>query len=389
MEILYWWLISLPIFFGLGWIAARIDIREVLREAKSLPRAFASSYRYLAEAKPELALKPFQDFRLPENVSFELMLSLGVLYRRQGQFSEAIRLHEQLHQRIDLSESELDEVAWELSQDYLKAGMLDRSVMCIQALITTERQNLAVRTMLEIFQAQRQWDKALEYANKISHLSGVDEHRQCSHFHCELAIKAHQRLDSSAVEHHLSTALRVNPRNVRIPILRGDFALANKEYAMAIEQWKSLENMDNRFLFLVIGKLHEAFIALGEDEVELRLLVGYFESQPSAPLLEQIYRALGRRLSPEKILAWLSQFEKSLQSWQIFSLALEAFSQASHSALHDAVIVSKLKQLAMLTRPQHFGFVCDQCGFLLQNHVWHCPGCGEWDTYPPLPRVVA
>lgn len=37
LEIEFWWLVALPVFFGLGWAAARIDIRQVIREARNLP----------------------------------------------------------------------------------------------------------------------------------------------------------------------------------------------------------------------------------------------------------------------------------------------------------------------------------------------------------------
>ena len=29
-----WWLLVFPVFFGLGWLAARVDMREVLGQAK-------------------------------------------------------------------------------------------------------------------------------------------------------------------------------------------------------------------------------------------------------------------------------------------------------------------------------------------------------------------
>ena len=32
MEFEYWWLLGFPLFFGLGWLAARIDIRHLVRE---------------------------------------------------------------------------------------------------------------------------------------------------------------------------------------------------------------------------------------------------------------------------------------------------------------------------------------------------------------------
>ena len=32
MEIELWWLLVLPVFFGLGWVAARIDINQLLKD---------------------------------------------------------------------------------------------------------------------------------------------------------------------------------------------------------------------------------------------------------------------------------------------------------------------------------------------------------------------
>ena len=40
MEIEYWWLLALPFFFGLGWVAARIDIRHLLTESRALPTSY-------------------------------------------------------------------------------------------------------------------------------------------------------------------------------------------------------------------------------------------------------------------------------------------------------------------------------------------------------------
>ena len=32
MEFETWWLLAVPVFFGLGWIAARVDIQQILSE---------------------------------------------------------------------------------------------------------------------------------------------------------------------------------------------------------------------------------------------------------------------------------------------------------------------------------------------------------------------
>ena len=37
LEFELWWLLVIPLFFGLGWLAARIDMRAVILSARKLP----------------------------------------------------------------------------------------------------------------------------------------------------------------------------------------------------------------------------------------------------------------------------------------------------------------------------------------------------------------
>jgi len=391
MEILYWWIFSLVLFFGLGWITARIDIRDVLREAKSLPRAFARSYRHLAAAEPEKAIEPFVDFHFPANASFDLILSLGVLYRRQGQFLEAIRLHEELHQRVDLDDNEHEEVTWELANDYLKAGILDRAILCVQALRSPAMQERATLTMLDIFQIEKQWDKALEYAAKATLQYSVDRSLEVSHFHCELAARAFQNLDMNTAYHHLNTANKEHPRNLRVAIMRGDFALSNKEFELAISHFKKAIDLDHRFLIQIIPRLHEAFTSQNLLQEEERLLFSYLETYPSGALLYEISKILGDRLTTEKLFFWLKQYESTLKSWQTLHVIIQSITKNNNEFIDNEFSDNKTSFLSLLSviRPQHYGYICEQCGFLLQNHVWRCPGCGEWEKYSPIPQTAA
>src|SRR5436189_148836 len=40
MEFEFWWLLALPIFFGMGWMAARVDIKSLLSESRALPATY-------------------------------------------------------------------------------------------------------------------------------------------------------------------------------------------------------------------------------------------------------------------------------------------------------------------------------------------------------------
>jgi len=69
LEIEYWWLASLPVFFGLGWAAARIDIRQVIREVRDLPRAYFRALNLLVADDAERATDVLVDLARAERGS--------------------------------------------------------------------------------------------------------------------------------------------------------------------------------------------------------------------------------------------------------------------------------------------------------------------------------
>src|SRR5437660_926489 len=57
MEFEYWWLLGFPLFFGLGWLAARIDIRHLLRESRALPSSYFKGLNFLLNEQPDKAIE--------------------------------------------------------------------------------------------------------------------------------------------------------------------------------------------------------------------------------------------------------------------------------------------------------------------------------------------
>ena len=39
MEFELWWLLAIPLFFSLGWVASRIDTRQAVRQSSQMPDA--------------------------------------------------------------------------------------------------------------------------------------------------------------------------------------------------------------------------------------------------------------------------------------------------------------------------------------------------------------
>ena len=59
IEFEYWWLLVLPLFFTLGWIAARVDIKQLLAESTALPAAYFKGLNFLISDQHGKAVDAF------------------------------------------------------------------------------------------------------------------------------------------------------------------------------------------------------------------------------------------------------------------------------------------------------------------------------------------
>src|SRR5690606_8297419 len=114
----------------------------------------------------------------------------------------------------------------ELGQDFLKAGLLDRAEAAFQRLRGTRANDVALRFLLEIYQQEKDWAKAIEVAQALPEHEGVMWRTEMANFHCELAAHAMANSRYDEARRHLDSAFEVSRRNVRASILLGDLLAA-------------------------------------------------------------------------------------------------------------------------------------------------------------------
>src|ERR1051325_5111440 len=160
MEFEYWWLLALPLFFTLGWLAARIDIKQLISESTALPAAYFKGLNFLITDQHDKAIEAFIEAVQANSESLELHFALGSLFRRRGEVDRAIHLHLNLLEGKELAPQQKLAVKAELAQDYLKAGLLDRAEELFKSLDDSRYEQPALRALLEIYVREREWDQA-------------------------------------------------------------------------------------------------------------------------------------------------------------------------------------------------------------------------------------
>ncbi len=188
MEFQSYWLLALPLFFGLGWVAARLDLRQLLTESRALPAAYFKGLNFLLNEQPDQAIEAFSEVARSHQQTTELHFALGSLFRRRGELDRATRIHQTLVDRSEPGSDQRLAAVHELAQDYQKAGLLDRAETLFQELRGSEYQESALRCLRDIYVAEKEWEKAIETARAMATRPGIDApEREIANYLCELA----------------------------------------------------------------------------------------------------------------------------------------------------------------------------------------------------------
>ena len=374
----YWQFLLIPVFFGLGWAAARVDMRQVVHESRALPRSYFEGLNFLLNEQPDKAIDSFLEVAKVDSQTVELHFALGNLFRRRGETERAIRMHQNLIDLPDLDERVRLQALSELGQDYLKAGLLDRAEEIFNKLLGSSFEEEAKRNLLEIYQVEKEWLKAVEIARE---LPDVASHREIAEYYCELAANEIMRSRPDTAREYLDVAMQENRKCVRASLLHGDLLLQEGKAQEAIAAWQRIEQQDPAYLALVAQRLLETHRKQERLAEGIALLSGYLERYPSLDLLEVVYQLVlesdGTEAAYRLVRAELQRNPTLLGLEKLMSARLPLVSPELRpdEELARSIIQGYTKRQSR--------YRCDNCGFKARQFYWRCPACGGWETYPP------
>lgn len=381
MEFEIWWLLSIPLFFSLGWIAARVDIRQLLSESRSLPNGYFKGLNFLLNDQHDKAIDAFIDIVRLDPEAVELYFALGNLFRRRGETERAIRVHQNLLSRPDLPSEQQTQAMFELGQDYLKAGLLDRAEETFNQLVTSPYAMQARRALLEIYQREKEWSRAIDAANALQESGAGGRQKEIAQFYCELAQDELAHTHPEAALALLEKADATDRHNVRAAILSGDVHLSKGDIDKAIFAWRRVEQQSVPHVSLVAQRLMDAYRKLERPQEGLNLLKGYLAEAPSIDLLEVVFKATVELDSVEAanqlVIAELRRTPTLLGLDKLLDARLLAAPPEIRPEL------SVVKNLVHGYAQKLARYQCSHCGFKARQFYWQCPGCSRWETYPP------
>ncbi len=381
MEFQLWMLLAFPLFFGMGWLAARIDIKELISESSALPQSYFQGLNFLLNEQQDKAIDAFIEVVKVDPQTVDLHFALGSLFRRRGEVDRALRMHHNLVERADLDDNKRQQAIFELAQDYLKAGILDRAESLFRELEGTTYAKQSLEFLLELFQKEHDWLKAIAVTQRLAGVSGQSYGKLAAFFYCELASEEIAQGNPAVGRGHLQQALQGNPGSVRATMMMGDMAESEGKHNEAIDTWKSIETQDAQYLPLVAERLLNAYRSLDREVAGVALLREYLSKYHSHDLMNVVFDGVLNNEGPSAAYQLVrDELERNPTLLGLDKLLEARLLEVSMDKRADVELVKNLvhnrtRNLAM--------YHCASCGFNARQFYWHCPACQAWDSYSP------
>ena len=365
-----WLLLGLPLAFVLGWLASRLDLRQLRVDNRRSPKAYFKGLNHLLNEQQDEAIDAFIEAVQKDPDTSELHFALGNLFRRRGEYDRAVRVHSHLLARGDLPRDERDRAQHALALDYLKAGLLDRAEDALGKLEGTKFEAQARLERLAIFERTRDWQQAQRVAQQLQDSGQGDFSVRTAHYLCEQA----ESQSGDAQHTLLDRAAKIAPQAGRARIKLAQLAEQAGDTNAALNMLLALIKSAPSATPLIANKIAQC--AIDSQRVpEVRVtLQGLYETAHALDVLQALLKLQAHEAGSDAGLAAVreQQLAHLQQEPSLVIVAQLMKAQGVQPEIQRALD----KAAAPLLR-----YRCASCGFEAKNHFWQCPGCQAWDSY--------
>lgn len=342
---------------------------------------------FLLNEQPDKALEVFIRVAQVDSDTVETHFALGSLFRQRGEVDRAIRIHENLIARPNLNGEYRRQALFELAQDYLRAGLLDRAEsLLLELLDAPGYSEAALRNLISLYEQQKDWEQAIAMRARLQKLTGTAQEETIAQYYCEMAQAALSGKNLAAAQRLLKRAQSQDAQCVRANLMLAQIAETEEQWERSRQYYGRVLEREIRYATEVLPALARVTRKLNGQASLETVTDKLRRDNPKAPA----YLAIAAIMDPELddpvsrgCVADYLRSETSLRGlYEMF---------ASFAKRQDVAAVSDLEPLQLAVRKLLSNgprYRCEECGFRSKTLYWQCPGCKAWNRIVPFHEIT-
>ena len=383
------WLLLIPAAAAVGWLSGRRGgERKTGARVSRLSNTYFRGLNYLLNEQQDKAIEIFLQIAEVDKDTIETQFALGHLFRRRGEVDRAIRLHQNLIARSGMTDEQKTRSALALGEDYMRAGLLDRAETLFTDLV---RMGVlapqALRHLISVYQAERDWDKAIEHARQLESVGGEAMGKTIAQYQCELAEQARLNGDSAKTRDYLAQAYADDGQCVRAGLIEGKLEVAEGNDVAAIRAYERVARQDIDYLPELLQPLLACYERRGESARARSFLTEMIEHYPGISPVLALSRLLeqeeGQGVAIQFLTKQLRQRPSVRGEKELIDLSLKGDTGDTSETLK---LLRQITDQMIVSTP---GYRCQRCGFSARAHHWQCPSCKNWGSIKPVHGTAA
>jgi lipopolysaccharide biosynthesis regulator YciM len=368
-----------------GWAMGRFGERDEEVAPPPLNIDYLKGLNFLLNEQTDQALEHFLEMVRVDDKTIETHFALGSLFRRRGEVDRAIRIHQNIIARPDLAAEQRDQALYSLAKDYLHAGLLDRAEKLFARLSQGSRYQVqALENLCRIYEQEKEWERAIEAAEKLEVLGGRSLALQIAHYYCELAEAAAAKKDYAAARAYVKKAQTGRPRTMRGALTRAHIARETHDSKTALRLYHRIIDESTYLIAETLPEIvtiYERENELAELERALKTMIQAHPEMSSLVAYTAIVNDIGSVPVIDDVVRRYMLNEPTLAEF----VDLQRLS--GQNAAADEVVLTKIRKALSKLATASPRYQCQECGFSSQRLLWQCPSCRNWETQRPASRV--
>ena len=378
-------LLPLAIYFG-WWLARAVEKRSSSKKAQLFSNQYFQGLNYLLNEQPDKAIQVFLELAEVNKDTVETHMALGSLFRRRGEVDRAIRFHQNIIAKPGLEPEQRTQALLELGEDYMRAGLLDRAERLFAELIETDAHTpAALRSLLEIYQQEKDWGKALEQAQRLEQVSGEHMGDVMAQFCCEMAETALTGNDREQARRQLRQARRHDPRCIRARIILAQISAQEEDYDGAMDLYEEIAELDPDYIPEILEPYLQAAETAGARQRGRDKFNQWAENYKGITLILKLTEFLSDEKGGDAAGQYLVETLTSKPSVRGLDRLIELKAAGHLDAESSDDILKAVTARLMARQPD---YRCNHCGFSGHTHHWQCPSCKNWSTTKKIHGVL-